>query len=82
MKWSFNLNRYELQNKKYDDKFLKEIVWRNFMSIVLSRVTLGSLPDNVSRPQYKYNDLEPGIIHIGYGNFHRASIRKQMQKST
>ena len=42
------------------------------MSIVLSRETLGSLPDNVSRPQYKYNDLEPGIIHIGYGNFHRA----------
>jgi mannitol 2-dehydrogenase len=42
------------------------------MSIYLSRETLGSLPDNVSRPQYNYNDLEPGIIHIGYGNFHRA----------
>ena len=42
------------------------------MSIVLSRETLGSLPDYVSRPQYKYNDLKPGIIHIGYGNFHRA----------
>ena len=42
------------------------------MSIVLSRETLGSLPDHVSRPQYKYNDLKPGIIHIGYGNFHRV----------
>ena len=52
------------------------------MSIYLSRETLCSLPDHVSRPQYKYNDLEQGIIHIGYGNFHRASIRKQMQKST
>ena len=39
------------------------------MSIYLSRETLCSLPDHVSRPQYKYNDLEPGIIHIGYGIF-------------
>ena len=46
------------------------------MSIVLSRETLGSLPDHVSRPQYKYNDLEPGIIHIGYGNFHRATTEQ------
>ena len=42
------------------------------MSIYLSRTTLSSLPDHVSRPEYNYNDLEPGIIHIGYGNFHRA----------
>jgi len=42
------------------------------MSIYLSRATLSSLPYNVSRPEYNYNDLEPGIIHIGYGNFHRA----------
>ena len=42
------------------------------MSIYLSRETLGSLSYNVSLPQYNYNDLEPGIIHIGYGNFHRA----------
>ncbi len=31
------------------------------MSIYLSRETLGSLPDNVCRPQYKYNDLV--LIH-------------------
>jgi len=42
------------------------------MSIYLSRETLSSLPAHISTPQYNYNDLKPGIIHIGYGNFHRA----------
>ncbi len=34
--------------------------------------TLDQLPEEVSRPNYRREDLAPGIVHIGLGNFHRA----------
>jgi mannitol 2-dehydrogenase len=42
------------------------------MSQSLSRKSLDSLPDRVSKPQYQFNTIHPGIIHLGLGNFHRA----------
>ena len=38
----------------------------------LSSRTLRDLPMDVSRPTYSRDDLTPGIVHIGVGNFHRA----------
>ncbi|SEW32085.1 mannitol 2-dehydrogenase [Cognatiyoonia koreensis] len=38
----------------------------------LSNATLNALPDTVLRPTYDRSALEPGIVHIGLGNFHRA----------
>ncbi|WP_299669789.1 mannitol dehydrogenase family protein [uncultured Ruegeria sp.] len=32
----------------------------------------GRLPSNVKTPLYRREDLTPGIVHIGLGNFHRA----------
>ena len=38
----------------------------------LSRATLAELPTDIARPNYTREDLSPGIVHIGLGNFHRA----------
>ncbi|MFC6638912.1 mannitol dehydrogenase family protein [Sulfitobacter sp. JBTF-M27] len=38
----------------------------------LSRDTLADLPEAVIRPSYSLDQLTPGIVHIGLGNFHRA----------
>ena len=38
----------------------------------LRRRTLGSLPKWVSRPSYDAAQLEPGIVHLGVGCFHRG----------
>ncbi len=38
----------------------------------LSLRTLNDLPASVARPAYARGDLEPGILHFGIGNFHRA----------
>jgi mannitol 2-dehydrogenase len=38
----------------------------------LSLGHLGDLPTEVARPTYSRDDLTPGIVHIGVGNFHRA----------
>ncbi|MEM8852289.1 MAG: mannitol dehydrogenase family protein [Pseudomonadota bacterium] len=38
----------------------------------LSLAHLGSLPNGVGRPAYRREDLTPGIVHFGVGNFHRA----------
>ncbi len=38
----------------------------------LSRNTLQDLPDSIKRPIYARDQLTPGIVHIGLGNFHRA----------
>ena len=38
----------------------------------LSRDSLKLLPDQILKPQYQLEDLKPGIVHIGIGNFHRA----------
>ncbi|MAD99699.1 MAG: hypothetical protein CMK53_03575, partial [Proteobacteria bacterium] len=37
-----------------------------------SRDSLKQLPEHILKPQYHAEDLKPGIIHIGTGNFHRA----------
>jgi mannitol 2-dehydrogenase len=42
------------------------------MSQPLSLRTLATLPAAVARPSYAREDLRPGILHIGVGNFHRA----------
>ena len=41
-------------------------------SVRLSSRILRDLPMEVSRPTYSRDDLAPGIVHIGVGNFHRA----------
>ena len=38
----------------------------------LSNSTLTKLPKDVKIPNYDRNNLTPGIVHIGLGNFHRA----------
>jgi mannitol 2-dehydrogenase len=38
----------------------------------LNLENLADFPENVRRPSYKREDLTPGIVHIGLGNFHRA----------
>jgi mannitol 2-dehydrogenase len=38
----------------------------------LSRAALDRIPDAIVRPNYAAEDLTPGIVHIGVGNFHRA----------
>ena len=40
--------------------------------ISLSLSTLSELPRTIQRPRYQPNQLTPGIVHIGVGNFHRA----------
>lgn len=42
------------------------------MATVLSRETVNSLSESVKKPNYSAQDLTPGIVHIGVGNFHRA----------
>lgn len=40
----------------------------------LSNSTLDTLPENILRPTYDRQEVKPGIIHIGVGNFHRAHL--------
>ncbi|WP_293799931.1 mannitol dehydrogenase family protein [uncultured Bosea sp.] len=42
------------------------------MAVRLSRATLGQLSPSVRVPGYRAEELSPGIVHIGVGNFHRA----------
>lgn len=42
------------------------------MAVRMSRATLGQLGPAVSVPSYRAEELSPGIVHIGVGNFHRA----------
>lgn len=42
------------------------------MTRTLSLATLSDLPATVATPLYRRDDLSPGIVHIGVGNFHRA----------
>ena len=44
------------------------------MAVKLSRASLGSLPREVARPEHDWQDLQPGIVHVGVGNFHRAHM--------
>ena len=38
----------------------------------LSLASLATLPSNIGRPSYRREQVSPGIVHIGTGNFHRA----------
>ncbi|EIM28388.1 mannitol dehydrogenase family protein [Microvirga lotononidis] len=42
------------------------------MSQPLNLASLGSLPAPIARPKYAREELSPGILHVGVGNFHRA----------
>jgi mannitol 2-dehydrogenase len=42
------------------------------MTRALSLANLGSLRSQVAVPTYRREELSPGIVHIGVGNFHRA----------
>lgn len=42
------------------------------MAVRLSRATLGQLGPSIRVPRYHADELGPGIVHIGVGNFHRA----------
>lgn len=42
------------------------------MGLWLSEAGLAALPQSVIRPAYDRSVLEPGIVHLGVGNFHRA----------
>jgi len=41
-------------------------------SMKLSNATLGQLPATVLRPTYDRTAVQPGIVHLGVGAFHRA----------
>ena len=40
--------------------------------LVLSRDTLNHFNNSIEKPLYTIDNLKPGIIHLGTGNFHRA----------
>lgn len=42
------------------------------MSIRLSLANLGAIAEKATVPAYKREDLTPGILHFGVGNFHRS----------
>ncbi|MCV9938596.1 mannitol dehydrogenase family protein [Boseaceae bacterium BT-24-1] len=42
------------------------------MAVVLSRAALAEIGEAVATPSYRREQLSPGIVHIGVGNFHRA----------
>jgi len=42
------------------------------MTIKLSATNLSHITDDVAKPSYTQDDLTPGIVHVGVGNFHRA----------
>lgn len=46
----------------------------------LSRSTLADLPGDVARPAYARDDLSPGILHFGVGNFHRAHLQVYLDR--
>jgi len=42
----------------------------------LSRATLTSLAPNVTRPGYNPSQISSGIVHLGFGGFHRAHMAR------
>ncbi len=38
----------------------------------LNRENLDQLPDSVAVPSYDVDRVVPGVVHLGFGNFHRA----------
>ncbi|MCB1404107.1 MAG: mannitol dehydrogenase family protein, partial [Rhodobacteraceae bacterium] len=50
------------------------------MATALSLKTLPDLPARVARPSYARDDLSPGIVHFGVGNFHRAHLQVYLDR--
>jgi mannitol 2-dehydrogenase len=50
------------------------------MSVKLSSKALGSLPSDVEVPRYRRDELSPGILHFGVGNFHRAHLQVYLDR--
>ncbi len=50
------------------------------MTTKLSLANLGKLPKNVAVPAYSREDLRPGILHFGIGNFHRAHLQVYLDR--
>lgn len=44
------------------------------MTTKLSLATLADIGDRASVPSYRRDDIRPGILHFGVGNFHRAHM--------
>ena len=42
----------------------------------LCRSTLADLPANIARPRFDPAKIRPGIVHLGFGNFHRAHMAR------
>ena len=42
----------------------------------LSRATLGRLPAGVARPRYDPAEVSAGVVHLGFGGFHRAHMAR------
>ncbi len=46
------------------------------MPLELSRATLAALPPAVERPRFDLAAVQPGIVHLGLGGFHRAHMAR------
>lgn len=49
-------------------------------AVPLSIANLARLPAEVHRPSYERASLQPGIVHIGVGNFHRAHMASYLDQ--
>ena len=46
------------------------------MTMNLNRATLASLPPSIQRPRFDPAKLSAGIVHLGFGGFHRAHMAR------
>lgn len=51
---------------------LNDKVQSETAAVPLRANTLGSIAQSIKTPRYTRDELTPGIVHIGVGNFHRA----------
>lgn len=49
-------------------------------SVSLSVNTLDQIGSQINKPTYRRDELSPGIVHVGVGNFHRAHQAVYLQK--
>src|SRR5215472_11005977 len=42
----------------------------------LARATLAALPATIERPRFDPAKVRPGIVHLGFGGFHRAHMAR------
>lgn len=50
------------------------------MALTLSNQTLAALGKGVRVPGYERHQLQPGILHIGLGNFHRSHMATYLER--